>query len=233
MAKRGKKYDFAQIDYERRQRCGFSEVIFGEGKTPAQTVAIAAALIRRHGYALVTRAPAATGQALRDRWPDAKCDSAGRTFLLGKPPRPSRPGAPVIVATAGTSDQAVAEEALLSLEALGCQAEMICDIGVAGIHRLFACLKRLRSAAVIIAVAGMEGALPSVICGLVRAPIVAVPTSVGYGASFGGVAALLGMLNACASGVAVVNIDNGFGAAAVAARIVGRGGCHATARRKS
>jgi len=233
MRKCGNNLGFARVDYDRHRRCGFPEVIFGEGKTPEQTVKIAAALVKQHGYALVTRTPPATAQAIRGRWPDAKCDSAGRTFLIGKAPQHQRASPLTIVAAAGTSDLTVAEEALLSLEALGCRAEMICDIGVAGIHRLFDCLERLRQAAVIIVVAGMEGALPSVVGGLVQVPIIAVPTSVGYGASFGGLAALLTMLNACASGVAVVNIDNGFGAAAVAARIIGRRGRHASTRRAS
>lgn len=214
----GESLGFACVDHDRARRCGFPEVVFAAGKTPAQTVAIAERLRERHGFVLITRASPDTVDALRLRWPDADHNPAARSVLLGTPP--VKPGAGlVLVVAAGTSDLPVAEEARVTALAMGCPVESLYDVGVAGIHRLLAHEAKLRSAAALVVVAGMEGALPSVVGGLVSVPVIAVPTSVGYGASFGGLAALLGMLNSCASGVAVVNIDNGFGGGAVAARV--------------
>jgi len=212
---------FASIDHHRAMRQGFPEVIFGQGKTPAQTVAIAERLAERGEGALVTRADDATRVALRTRFPDARINDAGRTvWLAPAPDRPVPPGTgTVLVVTAGTADLPVAEEAAESALAMGNCVERLTDVGVAGIHRLLAQRTPLLSAAVIIVVAGMDGALPSVIGGLVRTPVIAVPTSVGYGAAFDGLAPLLTMLNSCAAGVTVVNIDNGFGAAVAASRI--------------
>lgn len=210
---------FAVLDHDRAKRCGFAEVVFAENKQPEHVEAIVESLLERTPGALVTRATPATCERLLTRWPDAECDPAGRTLLVGSPPPPCS-GGRVAIVTAGTSDLPVAHEALLTAKALGVEADLVTDVGVAGLHRLVSRLERLRSARVIIVVAGMEGALPSVVGGLVDVPVVAVPTSVGYGSSLGGLAALLGMLNSCASGLSVVNIDNGFGASAAAARIV-------------
>ena len=209
---------FARVDHHRAVRQGFPEVIFGAGKTPEQVAAIAGRLVAAGDTLLVTRTDAAAYAAVTRVVPDARFDAAARVIFRKSVAAPTGRGV-VLVAAAGTSDVAVAEEARLSAEVLGNQAEALYDVGVAGLHRLLAERERLDSARVIIAVAGMEGALPSVIGGLVRVPVIAVPTSVGYGASFGGLAALLAMLNSCAAGVAVVNIDNGFGAAALASAI--------------
>ena len=210
----------ASVDHHRALRQGFPEVIFAERKTPDQVVAIAERIAARGDGVLATRVSPETAQALRFAFPTIDLNELGRTAWLA-------PGAPVqrktrgdvLIVTAGTSDLPVAEEAAVTAKAFGNPVERLTDVGVAGLHRLLAQGDRLRSAAVVIVVAGMEGALPSVVGGLVSAPVIAVPTSVGYGAAFGGVAALLGMLNSCASGVTVVNIDNGFGAAAAASRI--------------
>ncbi|MDQ3389294.1 MAG: nickel pincer cofactor biosynthesis protein LarB, partial [Gemmatimonadota bacterium] len=204
----------------RALRQGFPEVVFGEGKTPAQLVEIVRRIDHRGDGVLATRVAPAAAELLRAEIPEIELDDLSRTALL--PPRqPSarRMAGTVLVITAGTSDLPVAEEAVVTLRAFGNPVERLADIGVAGLHRLLAARDALLDAAVIIVVAGMEGALPSVVGGLVSAPVIAVPTSVGYGAAFGGVAALLGMLNSCASGVTVVNIDNGFGAACAASRI--------------
>jgi len=210
---------YATIDHHRALRQGFPEVIFGEGKTTEQVVGIAEKLAAGENGFLVTRAAAEARKALQIRFGEAEVNELGRTVYLapGVPPR-ARLG-PVAIVTAGTSDLPVAEEAAVTARALGNEVERLTDVGVAGIHRLLARGDLLSKAAVLIVVAGMEGALPSVVGGLVAAPVIAVPTSVGYGASFGGVAALLAMLNSCASGVTVVNIDNGFGAAFAASRI--------------
>ncbi len=211
---------FAVPDFSRAERCGFPEVIFGHGKTMEQICAIAKSLREKTGgVVLATRlAPEAAAALMRD-FPDAKQNELARTVTIGE--APALPCAkPVLVISAGTSDLPVAEEAGETLLALGCLTEKIYDVGVAGLHRLLRHEAKLREAVAIVVVAGMEGALPSVVGGLVGCPVIAVPTSVGYGASFGGVAALLGMLNTCAAGVTVVNIDNGFGAASAAARIV-------------
>ena len=208
----------AKIDHAREARCGFPEFVYGAGKSLEQLMEIIPEIHGRTGSVLVTRLPAETGSALVQAFPAGEYDPAARTFRIRDPER--RLTGKVLVVTAGSSDHGVAKEALHTLEACGIGAELVADVGVAGIERLFASLDRLRSADVCIVVAGMEGALPSVVGGLVRCPVIAVPTSVGYGAAFGGVAALLGMLNSCASGVTVVNIDNGFGAACAAARMI-------------
>ena len=208
---------YATVDLDRKRRQGAGEVIFGQGKTASQIAGIAKALADS-GQELViaTRVDkdkALEAMAAMDPQLSGKCsyDETSRMLLCGTMPKPNGNGT-IVVACAGTSDLPVAEEAALTAEALGNEVERIYDVGVAGIHRLLAHESKLQAAQCIIAVAGMEGALPSVIGGLVRCPVIAVPTSVGYGASFGGVTALLAMLNSCASGVSVVNIDNGFGA---------------------
>jgi hypothetical protein len=209
----------ALIDHHRGLRQGNAEVVFGEGKTTSQILRIAEGLLNGNNNLLVTRLDADKASALQQRWPEAEYDPLGRTLSLVRHAVPINGRGPILVACAGTSDLPVAREAATVARILGNEVEELADVGVAGLHRLLAHLDQLRRASVIIAVAGMEGALPSVIGGLVAAPVIAVPTSVGYGASLGGVAALLGMLNSCASGVTVVNIDNGFGAACAAARI--------------
>jgi len=211
--------DFARIDTHRELRTGLPEVIYCPGKTPEQVRAIAAEMLAHPGGALVaTRAEPAHFTAVHDLADGITYDDVGRTIVLR-----AAHGAPlghIAVVTAGTADLPVAHEAIAVSEALGAKVSRIADIGVAGLHRTLAAQSELRAADVLIVVAGMEGALPSVIAGLVSSPLIAVPTSVGYGASFGGMAALLAMLNSCAPGIAVVNIDNGFGAAALAARIL-------------
>jgi hypothetical protein len=212
---------FAKVDLHRPLRTGFGEVIFGTGKTPAEIVAIAEKCVSHAPVVLVTRVDAEQAQALRRRFPKAYHNPRAAIVRLGRPaPRAYR--GKVAVVSAGTSDLPVAEEARETVLAFGARAESFYDVGVAGLHRLLHSLPALRRAAVVIAVAGMEGALPSVVGGQVSCPVVAVPTSIGYGASLGGLAALLAMLNSCASGVTVVNIDNGFGAAMAALRILGR-----------
>lgn len=209
----------AQIDHHRELRQGAAEVILGEAKSISQLETIVGRMAERGGNILVTRLAAEKAQALAQRWPAAEYDGDGRTWTLLQRPVTPVGGGTVLVVCAGTSDIPVAREAVVTARVLGNRVEELVDVGVAGIHRLLAHNERLRSAAVIIVVAGMEGALPSVIGGLVAVPVIAVPTSVGYGSAFGGVAALLGMLNTCAAGVTVVNIDNGFGAAFAATRI--------------
>jgi NCAIR mutase (PurE)-related protein len=211
---------FATIDHHRALRQGFPEVIYGGGKSPDQIAAIARRIADRGDGVLVTRlAPEAVG-TLVEALPGIEHNAIARTALL----RPSVPPAvargAVLVVTAGTSDLPVAEEAAVTADAMGCVAERLTDVGVAGIHRLLARREMLDQARVIIVVAGMDGALASVVGGLARVPVIAVPTSVGYGAAFQGIAPLLTMLNSCAAGVTVVNIDNGFGAAMAAARIL-------------
>jgi NCAIR mutase (PurE)-related protein len=206
------------VDHHRALRKGFPEVIFGSGKTPAQTAAIAERIVSRGQTLLVTRADASQFEAVRGTVPDAVYHEAARVIERRAEDIPAGTGT-ILVASAGTSDQPVAEEAAVSAEVMNNRVDRLYDVGVAGLHRLLAAQDRLLAARVIIVVAGMEGALPSVVGGLVGVPVVAVPTSIGYGASFGGVAALLGMLNSCAPGVGVVNIDNGFGAACIASLI--------------
>jgi pyridinium-3,5-biscarboxylic acid mononucleotide synthase len=209
---------FARVDHHRSIRQGFPETILGLGKTPAQIAAIAAQIVARGATLLVTRASAAAYEAVRAVVPGATYDRDANLITLRQ--HDVTPGrGTIVVAAAGTSDLGVAEEAAQTAEVMGNEVVRLYDVGVAGLHRLLGERERLASARAIIVVAGMEGALPSVIAGLVAVPVIAVPTSVGYGASFGGLAALLGMLNSCANGVAVVNIDNGFGAAAMASLI--------------
>jgi NCAIR mutase (PurE)-related protein len=209
---------FAKVDHHRAIRQGFPEVVLGLGKTPAQIAAIAKKIVERGSTLLVTRASAAAFDAVRADVPAATYHPEAAVITLRQ--QDIAPGkGTIVVASAGTSDQPVAEEAAITAELMGNTVERIYDVGVAGLHRLLDERRRLASARVIIVVAGMEGALPSVVSGLVSVPVIAVPTSIGYGASFGGVAALLGMLNSCASGVSVVNIDNGFGAANIASLI--------------
>ena len=211
---------FATIDHLRPITQGHQEVIFSPGKTVGQVVAIAERLEAAGGSFLATRVDPAQAAALSARFPRAEVNELGRIVYMPPDPEPAPTGrGTVLVCTAGTSDLAVAEEAAVSARALHNRVERLTDVGVAGIHRLLTQTDVLRAASVIIVVAGMEGALPSVVGGLVKVPVIAVPTSVGYGASFGGLAALLAMLNSCASGVTVVNIDNGFGAACVASCI--------------
>jgi len=214
--------DFARIDHHRALRQGHPEVVFCEGKTVEQVVAICERLHSATGSFLGTRCSPPQAEALRGKFPDTVWHPLARVVVHGGPaPAPASAGA-ILVVSAGTSDLPVAEEAAVVAEAFGHPVARLADVGVAGIHRLLAEGERLRQARVVIVVAGMEGALPSVVGGLVAVPVIAVPTSVGYGASFGGLAALLGMLNSCAAGVTVVNIDNGFGAAAAASRICAR-----------
>ncbi len=213
---------FASLDQHRALRQGYPEVVFGQGKTPEQVTAICGHLAEKGDGFLVTRADEVVRRALAERWPAAEIHEVARTVLLRAAlPRPAGTR-PVAIVTAGTSDLPVAEEAAVTLDALGQPVLRVTDVGVAGIHRILAKRDLLHDAAVVIVVAGMDGALPSVVGGMVRCPVIAVPTSVGYGAAFGGLAPLLTMLNSCAAGVTVCNIDNGFGAAVAAARILDR-----------
>lgn len=207
------------VDHHRALRQGYPEVIFGQGKTPQQVVEIAQRIAERGEGVLATRLAPEAADALRGAFPDMELNHVARTGYLpgGGPPVPG--AGTICIVTAGTSDLPVAEEAAVTAAALGNAVARITDVGVAGLHRLLARRDELFSAAVLIVVAGMDGALPSVVGGIVASPVIAVPTSVGYGASFGGIAALLTMLNSCAAGVTVVNIDNGFGAAVAASRI--------------
>lgn len=213
---------YANVDHHRQLRQGFPEAIYGEHKSAEQIVGIACEIARKGSPLLVTRLDEAKLEPLRSRLPGGRYDPLSRTFRLEAPdaPRPKTRGY-VAVVCAGTSDLPVAEEAAITLELAGHPVERIRDVGVAGIHRLLARREVLASASVVVAVAGMEGTLPTAVAGLVAAPVVAVPTSVGYGASLGGVAALLAMLTSCAPNVAVVNIDNGYGAGVFAATING------------
>ncbi len=216
----GEALDFATIDHHRALRQGYPEVIFAQGKTPEQVVSIAARLAAGGDGFLATRTDSSHQEALRRRFERVEINPVARTaYLAGDVPLPARTGE-IMIVTAGTSDGGVAEEAAVTAGAVGHRVVRAANVGVAGLHRIFAHRSALATASVVIVVAGMDGALPSVVGGLVGVPVIAVPTSVGYGASFGGVAALLAMLNSCASGVTVVNIDNGFGAAMAAARIL-------------
>ena len=208
---------YAELDHHRALRKGFPEVVLGEGKTPEQIAAIAERLAARSDRLLVTRVDVETYRLVKERVPDAVYHPAARVVALDRSAEQARPG--VAVCCAGTSDVPVAEEAAVTAETMGNAVDRLYDVGVAGLHRLLDKMERLRAAKALVVVAGMEGALPSVVAGLVSAPVIAVPTSVGYGASFRGLAPLLAMLNACAAGVAVVNIDNGFGAGYLAAVI--------------
>ena len=209
----------ALIDHHRALRQGVPETVLGEGKTAEQIITIVARMAARGGNVLVTRLSGDKAELLRNDHPGGEYDLLARTFALVQQPLEDLGRGPVAVVCAGTSDLPVAREAAVTARMFQNRVVEITDVGVAGLHRLLAHSKQLREAAVIIVVAGMEGALPSVVGGLVDVPVIAVPTSVGYGAAFGGIAALLGMLNSCAGGVTVVNIDNGFGAAFAATRI--------------
>jgi len=210
---------FARVDLERAARCGRPEVIYCPGKLPGEVAAIAQELHKNDQAVLATRADAAQFEAVRSLLPEAVFHERARCITVGH--RPAATGEwKAGVLCAGTTDLPVAEEAIVSLESFGHDVERIFDVGVAGLHRLLREVDRIRSCGVLIVVAGMEGALPSAVAGLVDKPVIAVPTSVGYGASFGGLSALLGMLNSCGSGVTVVNIDNGFGAACAADNIL-------------
>jgi len=209
---------FARVDTHRALRQGFPEVILGLGKTPAQIAAIAERIVAREQSLLVTRATEDAYEAVRARVPDAVYHPDARAITLAQGNVPVGNGT-ILIVCAGTSDLGVAEEAAVTAEMMGNRIDRLYDVGVAGLHRLLSEQARLQNAQAIVVIAGMEGALPSVVAGLVSTPVIAVPTSVGYGASFGGVAALLGMLNSCANGVAVVNIDNGFGGACMASVI--------------
>jgi pyridinium-3,5-biscarboxylic acid mononucleotide synthase len=220
---------FAQVDTHRALRKDFPEVIFGSGKTPEQVVKIAAKVLEHEQRILITRINGEHLRAVRKKFKHAIHHAEARCITMEKQPLAKRAGV-IAVVCAGTSDLPVAEEAAVTAEIMGNQVERIRDVGVAGLHRLFARLEIIQSANVIVVVAGMEGALPSVVAGLVSKPVIAVPTSVGYGASFGGLAALLGMLNSCGSGVTVVNIDNGFGAGYAASQINALAGQSADSR---
>jgi hypothetical protein len=209
---------FARVDTHRELRQGFPEVILGIGKTPAQIAAIAERIVARGQTLLVTRATPEAFDAVGSVAPGCEFHEQARMITLKQSAASAGIGT-ILVACAGTSDLPVAEEAAVTADSMGNTVDRLYDVGVAGLHRLLHERARLASARVVIVVAGMEGALPSVVAGLIQAPVIAVPTSVGYGASFGGIAALLGMLNSCANGVAVVNIDNGFGAACMASAI--------------
>jgi NCAIR mutase (PurE)-related protein len=209
---------FARVDHHRSLRQGFPEVILGLGKTPAQIASIAERIVARGQSLLVTRADRSAYEAVRAVVPAAEHHEVARAITLKQ--NEIQPGEGVVlVAAAGTSDLPVAEEAAVTADVMGNAVDRLYDVGVAGLHRLLREHDRLRRARVVVVTAGMEGALPSVVAGLVDVPVIAVPTSVGYGASFGGIAALLGMLNSCANGVSVVNIDNGFGAGCIASLI--------------
>ena len=209
---------FAKVDHHRALRQGMPEVIFGQGKTPEEVATIAEALLKRSQNVLITRADPDAVALVRERIPDAEYFPRSRAIRVQRDRTMYGKGV-IVVACAGTSDLPVAEEARITAEAMGNEVDAITDIGVAGIHRLMSNRERLTKARVIVVCAGMEGALPSVVGGLVSCPVIAVPTSVGYGASFHGLAALLGMLNSCSSNVTVVNIDNGFGGGYVASLI--------------
>ncbi|MEI6077128.1 MAG: nickel pincer cofactor biosynthesis protein LarB [Verrucomicrobiota bacterium] len=209
---------FAQVDTHRALRKNFPEVIFGAGKTPEQIVKISARLLAHDQPVLVTRVTSKHAAAVKKKFKMAVHHPLARCLTIEPKPLPKRSGFIAIVC-AGTSDLPVAEEAAITAEIMGNRVERIHDIGVAGLHRMLARMETLQQANAIVAVAGMEGALPSVLAGLVAKPVIAVPTSIGYGASFGGIAALLAMLNSCASGITVVNIDNGFGAGYAASQM--------------
>jgi hypothetical protein len=212
---------FATLDHERTLRSGFPEVVFGEGKRTRDLVAIVRRLHARHGLVLVTRVGDDARAALREAFPHARVHGRARAVVVAR--RLPRARGCVLVLCAGTADLPVAEEAQVTARAMGSRADLVADVGVAGLHRLLAHRSRLGAARVVVVVAGLEGALPSVVGGLVDRPLIAVPTSVGYGAHFGGLAPLLSMMNSCAPGVTVVNVDNGFGAG-YAAHLINTGG---------
>ncbi len=209
---------FATVDTHRALRKGFPEVIFGAGKTPEQVLKIAAKLLEHGQNVLATRITPEHARVVKRKFKTAVHHEMARCITIQRRPLPKRAGK-IAVVCAGTSDLPVAEEAALTAEIMGNVVERVNDVGVAGVHRLFSRLEEIQKANVVVVVAGMEGALPSVVAGLISKPVIAVPTSIGYGANFGGLAALLGMLNSCGSGVTVVNIDNGFGAGYAASQI--------------
>jgi NCAIR mutase (PurE)-related protein len=211
----------ATIDHHRSLRCGFPEVIFCGGKSEKQIMAVVEKMLEKGEPVLATRVESGIASRLVERFPDAEHNLLARTVLILRGKQKKKEGL-VLVVSAGTSDIPVAEEACVTAEAMGCRVERLFDVGIAGIHRIISHRKKLWDADVIVVAAGMEGALASVVAGMTDRPVVAVPTSVGYGASFGGIAALLGMLNSCAAGVTVVNIDNGFGAGYAAALVARR-----------
>jgi NCAIR mutase (PurE)-related protein len=214
---------FAQVDLHRRQRCGFPEVIFCEGKTPQWVEGVVRQLVEARQDCLATRVNDEQSAHLAQAFPQAEQDRVGRTFWLPAPAlTPPRTSGRVVVLTAGTSDLPVAQEAVVTARALGCEVKLLADVGVAGIHRLLRHREQFTSADAIVCVAGMDGALPSVVGGLVDCPVIAVPTSIGYGAAFHGLAPLLTMLNACSANVVAVNIDSGFKGGYVAALIARR-----------
>jgi NCAIR mutase (PurE)-related protein len=215
---------FAKVDLHRRLRCGFPEVIFGQGKTAEQIEAILRTLLAHEQGGLATRVDPQVAAHLRAVFPQGEHNAIGRTFRVQGPREDAAKLGRVVIVTAGTSDLPVAEEARVTAEAWNCEVSLIADVGVAGLHRLLHQLPHLESADALVVVAGMEGALPSVVGGLVACPVIAVPTSIGYGAHFQGVAALLGMLNSCASNVVVVNIDAGFNGGQIAGLIARRMG---------
>jgi NCAIR mutase (PurE)-related protein len=210
---------FARVDHHRALRGGFPEVIFGPGKTVEQILAIAERIVAQGGPLLATRLSPEAARQLEQHFPAGRFYPAARAFAYAPQPVAERGTGTILVVAAGTGDLPVAEEAALTAELMGNRVERLNDVGVAGLHRLLSAAGQLRRAHVIVVVAGMEGALPSVVAGLTSSPVIAVPTSIGYGAGMGGIAALLSMLNACAPGVLVVNIDNGFGAGFAAALV--------------
>jgi NCAIR mutase (PurE)-related protein len=210
---------YAVVDHHRRIRNGCPEVIYCAGKSVAQVEGIIRNMLANDSNILATRASEEIAQAVRRLYPEAEWNPSARTVVIRRQPAEKTGGGKILVVTAGTSDIPVADEAVVTAEFLGNEVERLCDVGVAGLHRLLSRLDVIASANVIIVIAGMEGALASVVGGLTDKPVIAVPTSVGYGASFGGISALLSMLNSCANGVATVNIDNGFGAAYIASSI--------------
>jgi hypothetical protein len=209
---------FAKVDCHRMKRRGFPEVIFGRGKTPGQIVEIAKKIVSRHGILLITRTDRGVYLKLKKIYPKINFSESGKIIYYRKAAARVKKGT-VLIVTAGTADWPVAEEARITLKIMGDPVDVLCDVGVAGIHRILDKKHILEKASVLIVIAGMEGALASVVSGLVSRPVIAVPTSVGYGASFGGIAPLLTMMNSCSPGVAVMNIDNGFGAAYFASMI--------------
>jgi len=213
-----KELGFATIDIHRELRTGYPEVVYGQGKTPTQVAGIVAFMMNHDNNILVTRATEPMFEAVMEVCPSAAYHSMARTIVVKKKAYPNPPTY-IAVITAGTSDLPVAEEAAITAEVFGNRVERVVDVGVAGIHRLYSKLDLIRQARVNVVVAGMEGTLPSIVGGLVDKPVIAVPTSIGYGANFGGLSALLGMLTSCASGISVVNIDNGFGAGFLASMI--------------
>jgi NCAIR mutase (PurE)-related protein len=208
---------FARVDHHRSVRQGFPEVILGIGQSPEQIATIAARIVDRGQPLLVTRADQEAWRRVHEMIPEATYHEVARTVTVRRPVSPGK--GMIVIASAGTSDIPIAEEAAVTADLMGNDIDRIYDIGVAGIHRMLSARDRLSAARVIVVVAGMEGALPSVVAGMVDVPVIAVPTSIGYGASFAGITSLIGMLNSCANGVSVVNIDNGFGAGCIASMI--------------